>query len=699
MVDVYDDENTAVLEGEPKSDEERRALTALAGSVIDKYEAAKRNRLVTETRWMDAHDAFRGIFKDSFTSTEKSKVFIKLTKTKTLAAHGQITDILFGQGKIPLRVEATESPMGIADTVTITAEPAPEEEVPEFNPIGFEGDGNDLQPGDTIDSRTSRIGEALKKKLGLIPEENITEDPAAIGLKKSPADEAADALNVEIQDQLTESNAQIELRKAILQAAQLGSGCIKGPFIIEKEYPNWTTDEEAGEDAPRSYTPEFKIVPDLEYRSIWDIYPDPNATCADDAEYLVDRHLMSRSQIRLLKKQPGFIAEKIDEALDGAPFYTPLWWETTLKEDLEDLGNNNRYEVFEYWGIEDRELLEEEGFDIPEALADSDDVQVNLWMADGVIIRMVINPFRPKRIPYIIFPLEVDLYNIWGVGIPENMEDSQRMVNGFTRMAVDNAVLSGNIMIEVDENNLMPGQDMAVYPGKVWRRRGGAPGQAIFSTSFKNITPELIQLVDKFTVFADQSTGIPSFAHGQTGVQGIGRTASGISQLMGAASVTIKTIVKNFDDYLLAPLGMALFAFNMQYNRKLEVRGDLSIKAMGTDSLIQKEVRANQLIQFFQIAQQSPFVNQGQMIKEIAKTLDIEEEKLLNDPELQQLMQALSAQKQGGGEMVMPQQGVTGGATPPAAPAQPGQQGFSGTPQEQGGGMPQQQQPMPPGVG
>ena len=48
---------------------------------------------------------------------------------------------------------------------------------------------------------------------------------------------------------------------------------------------------------------------------------------------------------------------------------------------------------------------------------------------------------------------------------------------------------------------------------------------------------------------ADESTGLPSFSHGQTGVSGVGRTASGISMLMGAAQLSIKTVIKNIDDY------------------------------------------------------------------------------------------------------------------------------------------------------
>ena len=85
--------------------------------------------------------------------------------------------------------------------------------------------------------------------------------------------------------------------------------------------------------------------------------------------------------------------------------------------------------------------------------------------------------------------------SFFGVGIAENMDDTQTLMNGFMRMAVDNAVLSGNLLIEVDETNLVPGQDLSVYPGKVFRRQGGAPGQAIFGTKFPNVAGENLQVI------------------------------------------------------------------------------------------------------------------------------------------------------------------------------------------------------------
>ncbi len=143
---------------------------------------------------------------------------------------------------------------------------------------------------------------------------------------------------------------------------------------------------------------------------------------------------------------------------------------------------------------------------------------------------------------------------------------------------------------------------MTVFPGKVFRRQGGAPGQSLFGTQFPNVAAQNLQLFDKARQLSDESTGMPSFSHGQTGVSGVGRTASGISMLMNAASGSVKTIIKNVDDYLLAPLGKAFFSFNMQFDFDRSIKGDLEVTARGTESLMANEVRSQRLMQFLQIA-------------------------------------------------------------------------------------------------
>jgi hypothetical protein len=270
-------------------------------------------------------------------------------------------------------------------------------------------------------------------------------------------------------------------------------------------------------------------------------------------------------------------------------------------------------------------------------------------------------------------------------------------MNGFMRMAVDNAVLSGNLVFEVDETNLVPGQDMTVYPGKVFRRQGGAPGQSLFGTKFPNVAAENLQLFDKARQLADESTGMPSFAHGQTGVSGVGRTASGISMLMNAASGSVKTIIKNVDDYLLAPLGKAFFSFNMQFDFDQSIKGDLEVTARGTESLMANEVRSQRLMQFLQIASSPalmPFAKFPYIIREIAKSMDLDPDKVTNNMEeaMRQalLMQQATAPAEGAPPVAGPEGGpppvadMTGGGGGNigvgAAPV-PGEQGFAGNEQ------------------
>jgi len=103
--------------------------------------------------------------------------------------------------------------------------------------------------------------------------------------------------------------------------------------------------------------------------------------------------------------------------------------------------------------------------------------------------------------------------------------------------------------------------------------------------------------------------------------------------LMSAANGSIRTVVKNVDDYLISPLGKAFFSFNMQFDFDESIRGDLEIKASGTESLMANEVRSQRLMQFLQVAQNpvlAPFAKMDYIIREIAKSMDLDPDKITN---------------------------------------------------------------------
>src|SRR5210317_1017636 len=620
---AMDMSDSSAIEDSKEGDFADPASGTIVGLVQERYSKASTARETEEQRWLKAYRNYRGLYSSDvqFTETEKSRVFVKVTKTKVLAAYGQIVDVLFGNNKFPVSVDPTTLPEGVAQAIHFESNPDMQKAKEEF---GGSKEDLKLKPGETVTDLMSRIS-GLDKKLGAVQDKikegegttptEITFHPAMIAAKK---------MEKKIHDQLEESNANKQLGNVAFECALFGTGVMKGPFAVDKEYPNWTEDGE--------YNPTFKTVPQTSSVSIWDFYPDPDANNMDEAEYVVERHKMSRSQMRSLKNRPFFRSNAINTAIEMGESYTKEWWEQVM-EDADQETKSERYSVLEFWGYVDTDILEDHDVDIPKELKDQDQVSVNIWICNGQVLRLVMNPFTPAILPYYAVPYEVNPYSFFGVGLAENMDDTQSLMNGFMRMSVDNAALSGNLLIEVDETNLAPGQDLSIYPGKVLRRMGGAPGQAIFGTKFPNVSNENMQMFDKARVLADESTGFPSFAHGQTGVTGVGRTASGISMLMSAANGSIRNVVKNIDDYLLAPLGKAFFNFNMQFNFDAEIKGDLEVKARGTESLMANEVRSQRLMQFLGVVSNptlAPFAKMDYIVREIAKSMDLDPDKVAN---------------------------------------------------------------------
>ena len=627
--------------------------TNLVGIIKSRFSVAEDARRSDESRWLRAYENYRGLYNKSvkFRDSEKSRIFVKITKTKVLAAFGQLVDVIFGTGKFPIGIAETKIPEGelaSAHLDTQTGAPGiestigggelPDGELPDDagnligNPynVGYEGDGKVLKAGATFNKGI--FEDSLEDKV----EDRLMEgfSPIPTNLEISPAQKAARRMEKLIHDQIDESKGSSEIRNALLESSLLGTGIVKGPFNFNKKLHKWDTDE----DGERSYNPLEVRVPRIEFVSCWDFYPDPAATSIEECEYVVHRHKLNKSQLRQLRNMPYFDEDAIRNCLQMGANYEEKSFESHLKDDARaDEDYQTNFEVLEYWGIMDAEYAREVGIELSDNIDDLDEVQVNAWVCGDSLLRAVVNPFTPYRLPYHAFPYERNPYNFFGIGVAENMDDSQQIMNGHARMAVDNLAMAGSLVFDVDESALVGGQSMEIYPGKIFRRQAGMPGQAIHGLKFPNTAPENMMMFDKFRQLADEQTGIPSYSHGQTGVQSMTRTASGMSMLLGASSLNIKTVVKNLDDFLLRPLGEAFFQWNMQFfEGSLDVKGDLEVKATGTNSLMQKEVRSQRLTTFLQTTQNpaiAPFVKISKLVSELAFSLDLDPDEILNDPE------------------------------------------------------------------
>ena len=672
----------------------------LVGIIQGRFFQAEEARQSDETRWLKAYENYRGLYAKNikFRESEKSRIFVKITKTKVLAAFGQLVDVIFGTGKFPIGISETKISEGEAESAYLDTEPTPgieSNEIPDNignrleDPVqeniyayGYEGDGKTLKPGATIGK--GLFNDTLEQtldKFGLL-EEGVSPIPQVPEL--SPAQRAGRRMEKLIHDQIEESNGSSEIRNALLESALLGTGIVKGPFNFNKQLNKWNYNE----DGDREYNPLEVRVPRIEFVSCWDFYPDPAATNIDECEYVVHRHKMNKSQLRQLRHMPYFDKDAIRACLQEGANYTEKDFESQLKDDSRvDYDSTSNFEVLEYWGIMDAEYAREVGIELPESVDDLDEVQINAWICGDKLLRAVINPFTPYRIPYNAFPYERNPYNFFGIGVAENMDDSQQIMNGHARMAIDNLAMAGSLVFDVDESALVGGQNMDIYPGKIFRRQAGMPGQSIYGLKFPNTAPENMMMFDRFRQLADEQTGLPSYSHGQTGVQSMTRTASGMSMLLGAASLNIKTVIKNLDDFLLKPLGEAYFQWNMQFfEGNLDVVGDLEVKATGTNSLMQKEVRSQRLTMFLQTAQNpsiAPFVKVSKLVSELAYSLDLDPDEILNDPEeaamMAQIIGMQNAQQNTGEEAQPGSQQPGNMGSPTGVPQGPQELGVTGT--------------------
>ena len=603
--------------------QEKMRLGPLTSRIHAHLSEAETSRLTVENQWIKNLQAYRGVdsnqagkndAKAEFRSSEEHKPFIRTTTVKTRAAFAQIMESLMQNSRFPLMIESTPVSSGAPDLAV--ADPNSPESQEDFG-IGYAGDGKTMVPGATQQDLAWQDSDPLYANL----QEGKDQTGGQLA-QLSPSARSAEQMTKIIQDQLEESNAHTELRKSVFEACLLGSGIMKGVFTEQKTIHKWIDGV---------YSPEYTNVPKVRSTCLWDLYIDPNAITFDDAEWVIERHRMTAKQLRDLSVQPEFREDCINLCLAAGANYTNKSFESIVREEEAIMNQGRLWEVLEYWGYISNEEAEAAGLAVD---SDTAQVHVNIWMCGDEILRIVTNPFLPQRIPYFMFNYEQDAYNVYGTGVPETMEDSQRMMNGFARLAVDNLALAGNMVFDVDESMLVSGQDLDIYPGKVFRRQGGQTGAAVQALKFPSTANENLQMMENFRRQADEATGIPSVSHGQTGVTGVGRTSSGLNMILENASLNIKTVIRNMDDDLLQPLGLMLFYWNNQFNSDNIPAGDFECVATGIRSYTKQEIKVQRIQTLLQLSQNpalAPMVKLPYLIRELVKGMDLDPNEVIND--------------------------------------------------------------------
>jgi hypothetical protein len=635
----FDEAEEEVVEQEADGTQ-AQSMQSLGSRLAGTFQEYKDARKETENEWLKDLRQYQGIYEPDVlarlnaASGSRSKVFVGLTRTKVMAAYSRIIDLLFQHGDVFFSVSPTPIPQ-------IDPLKAMEMRQMAMSQIMMASGQDPMMNQDLVAARMQEL------------------ESEFLQVEKEIAKQAAESMTVDIEDQLIETNAEMKLKESMLEACIFGSGAVKSGTvrIDRKQSYSKMLDPATGEQGYALSVVET-AAPDVESVSIFDLYPDPYCTTLEDCDGLFRRHVLTRKQMRDLADLPQFDGEMVRYLLkihrNGN--HTEEDHETTRRRiaGIHENSESNRFVVMEYWGTVDGYDLEEHGIEMPEGADLSDDYSACVWFCDGKVIKVMLNPITGYKIPYHIFPYERSPHQFWGTGVPRMMRDSQGTMNTATRIWLDNMALSSGPMVEVNTDLLAAGEDPTdIHPWRVFLREGG-DGSMPAVRWYQPVANAngLNQIVEIFRRFADETTSLPSYTHGEQ-TQGLNKTATGMSMLMGAANIALKSTIKNIDDFLIEPMIESLFHFNMEFGTNEKSKGDLKIQARGSTALVQKEVQSQRLLQFLSIVGDNAngVVKQTELLREIASSMDIDPDQIMKTEEQialeqQQQQQLLQAQMQ-----------------------------------------------------
>jgi hypothetical protein len=566
-----------------------------------------------ELEWLESLRQYKGLY-DPEVKIEKnaSKVYPKITRSKVTIVLSRLHEMLFPDTEKNWEIEPTPDPKISPEIVKQIAMSLVKEEKDETG---------------TVQMRIPTIQELR------------------LGIKKFAKD-TCESMSTVIDDQLTEMDYKEETKKVLRSGLMYGTGVMKGPMIDSRVKRIW----EPKADGNYVETEQSEDIPYYKATRIWDWYPDMSVTELENGEGSFERHIMTKHDLRQLMKRNDFYPEMIREYLENHPSgdYVAKNWEVDLQAIEIEAGTGKsggtsaasssvssnpddanrstnrqlgkKYQVLEFWGYVDGSDLEACGVHVDDV---SLEYGANVWLLGNIPIKAEL--FDGALDQYTVFYYEKDETSLMGEGLPRIMRHSQIAISAGARMVLDNGACVAGPQVEVNIDLVPPGVDInSFYPRKIWPREGrGIEAQypAVRALNFDSHIDELLSIIEAFKQFGDEETTLPTWMIGQMVNN---ETAQATSGRMATITVSIKDVVKNFDAFTERII-RGLYAWNMEFNPRPDIKGDYKVKARGVSSLVMKEIRMQALNQLAQTMTEDDwvYVERRDFLKERFKAHDI----------------------------------------------------------------------------
>ena len=417
--------------------------------------------------------------------------------------------------------------------------------------------------------------------------------------KKKAATQAQIAED-KLEEILMEGNFYKALAEFLTDLTIFPYAVMKGPVVRIVPQVKW----EGG-------APNTKNTPKLFWQRVspFDIYWTPGITDIEDGN-VIERSRLTRADLNDLLDLPGYNHEAVRAVLEdyGRGGLHDNWDQTdserAVYENRENPNTNRSGMIscLEFQGNVQGEMLLENGMDpsmIPDPLRD---YFVQAWMIGRYVIKVQLAPSPRKRHQYYVTSFEKLPGTPVGNGLPDILADIQDVSNATLRALVNNMSIASGPQVIVNDDRLADDEDgEQLYPWKRWHVTNDPLGnnnqKPIDFFQPNSNANELLSIYTSMTNLADELSAVPRYlTGGQAGA--VGRTASGLSMLMGNASKILQTVAANIDRDVFDPLLNALFDMIMMTDESGLLTGEETIRVLGVAVAIQKETQRSRQLEF-----------------------------------------------------------------------------------------------------
>lgn len=590
----------------------------LASHIRNHWSIARQAKIDVEKSMLRAKRALRGEYDPDVLATLKSQgsseIYMMLFASKARQAKALLGDVLLGTGEDkPWSLRPTPSPSlppEITDTIlrgvqelVLQAEQGP-------------------APMD-MESVRQVLRDAKNRAEAMLNEE------AKVRCARAER---------KLDDMLSEGGFIEALDQFLDDLCVYQTAFMKGPVVRRRGKLSWQPSPDGG------HTPQVTVTaqPHWERVDAMDIYPAPWARSVNDA-FLIERHRLSVQSLNELIGVEGYSEDAIRQVIDNYGIGGLREWLASDSERAaaEGMSTTHSYsssdliDALQYWGTATGKQLLEWGLAKDQVPDEAAVYQVEAWLIGSWVIKAAINADPLARRPYFAHSFKRVPGAVWGLSLYDTMADCQDMCNGAARALSNNMGISSGPQVWINVDRLPAGEKIEeLYPWKITQTTSDPMGSSSAPMGFfqpGSNAAELMGVFEKFSTLADEYTGIPRYMTGDGNVGGAGRTASGMSMMVGNAGKTIKSTVSGIDLNVLGPAVSRGYEFLMRYDQDPDIKGDLQVMARGALALITKDAAQIRRNEFLALALQSPVVQEmigpegiASLLRATTRTLELD---------------------------------------------------------------------------